>query len=197
MTTTLRFALSAASAIALALAVSACTATDSTTPEPDSASTIADADLDELAELGARDLIAALEATPIEQRRTDLRASIEPDRVLLSAGDREIAVPIPEDQHYLSIAPYVSSTHECFFHSLTTCTGELGGQDVSVRIVDDETGEVYVDESGALHDNGFIGFWLPADRTTTVTVTTSDGEGSATVSTGDEDLTCLTSLQIA
>jgi hypothetical protein len=45
----------------------------------------------------------------------------------------------------------VSNTHDCYFHSLTTCTGELGGQQVTVLIVDDETGEVYVDESSLLH----------------------------------------------
>lgn len=201
MTTTPRSLLLAASAIVLALTASGCSGDDSTnsaaTSPPAAAETGAEASLDELAALGAHDLIATLEATPVAQRRADLRASVQPDHVLLSSGSEEIAVPIPDGEHYLSIAPYVSTTHDCYFHSLTTCTGELGGERVTVRVVDDETGEVYVDESGELHDNGFIGVWLPSGRTATVTVTSDDGTGSVTVSTGDEDLTCLTELQLA
>ncbi len=207
MTTTRRTILLAASTLGLVLGVTACTAADpapavpsaattSTTPTTAQGSGSARGDLDALAALGAQELVATLEATPVAERRTDLGASVRPDEVLLSSDGAEVAVPVPDGQHYLSIAPYVTSRHDCFFHSLTTCTGELGGEDVTVRIVDDETGKVYVDESGPLQDNGFIGFWLPADRTATVTVESADGEGSATVSTGDEDLTCLTDLQL-
>jgi hypothetical protein len=220
MTTTRRPALAAA-VIAAALALAGCTSDEpapdaapaSTAPastadptSPDDAdpvmsvdpATLADADLDTLAALGARTLIASLEATPLDQRRTDLRASVRPDAVLLSDGTgAEVSVPVPDGQHYLSIAPYVTGTHECFFHSLTTCTGELGGQQATVRIVDADTGDVYVDTTGPLEDNGFTGFWLPSGRTATVTVTVDGREGTATVSTGAEDLTCLTSLQVA
>lgn len=188
----------AVSAVAVLLSVAACSqATQSpehTGVAPSAAST-SQPGLEDLAALGAQDLIAALEETPLSQRRTDLRASIEPGRVLLTTADDEVAVPI-EGQHYLSIAPYVTNTHECYFHSLTTCTGELGGQDVTIRVVDETTGEVYIDQSGPLEDNGFAGLWLPKDVTATVTVSSTLGEGTALVSTGDEDLTCLTSLQL-
>lgn len=221
MTTTRRSALAAA-AIVLALALAGCSADDGapdavppTSAAPSSAvppsgdstatgpdlvepATLASADLDTLAALGAETLIASLEATPVDQRRTDLRASVRPDAVLLSdSSGAEVSVPVPEGRHYLSVAPYVTGTHECFFHSLTTCTGELGGEQASVRIVDDESGEVYVDATGPLADNGFSGFWLPTGRTATVTVTVDGRVGTATVSTGEEDLTCLTSLQVA
>jgi hypothetical protein len=220
MTTTRRPADLAAAVISLALALAGCTADD---PAPDAAApsstdaptavaptdgsdpalvvdpaTLADADLDTLAALGAETLIASLEATPLDQRRTDLRASVRPDAVLLSdSTGAEVSVPVPEGKHYLSVAPYVTGTHDCFFHSLTTCTGELGGQQATVRIVDDETGDVYVDTTGPLEDNGFTGFWLPSGRTATVTVTVDGREGTATVRTGEEDLTCLTSLRVA
>jgi hypothetical protein len=220
MTTTRRPAVLAAAVISLALALAGCTADD---PAPDAAAptspdaptavaptdgsdpalvvdpaTLADADLDTLAALGAETLIASLEATPLDQRRTDLRASVRPDAVLLSdSTGAEVSVPVPEGKHYLSVAPYVTGTHDCFFHSLTTCTGELGGQQATVRIVDDETGDVYVDTTGPLEDNGFTGFWLPSGRTATVTVTVDGREGTATVRTGEEDLTCLTSLRVA
>ena len=200
MTTIRRALLLSAAAFALTLTISSCASAEpDATPSPSesgNASAIEDASLEELAALGAEDLIATLEALPVSERPEDLRASIEPDQVLLSADGEELGVPIPEGQHHLAVAPYVSTTHDCYFHSLTTCTGELGGEDVTVRIVDDESGEVYVDEAATLHDSGYIGFWLPEDRTVTVTVTSDDGEGSVTTSTGEEDLTCLTSLQL-
>lgn len=204
MTTTRRptlLAASAATGLALVLALAGCTSSEPEVRVADelatpSASAPADGDLDALAALGAEQLVAQLEATPTAERRTDLTASVRPDGVLLSSAGGEVTVPVPDGQHYLSVAPYVDGTHDCFFHSLTTCTGELGGEEVTVRIVDDASGEVYVDETTTLHDNGFTGFWLPSDVTATVTVTSSDGTGTATVSTGPEDLTCLTSLQL-
>jgi hypothetical protein len=205
MTTTRRptlLAASAATGLALLLALAGCTSPDPAAPDADdlsapSASTPAGEDLDALASLGAQQLVAQLEATPTAERRTDLTASVRPDGVLLSSAEGEVTVPAPDGLHYLSVAPYVTGTHDCFFHSLTTCTGELGGQEVGVRIVDDESGEVYVDETLTLQDNGFTGFWLPSDVTATVTVTSADGTGTATVSTGPDDLTCLTSLRLA
>lgn len=201
MTPRRSLALLAATGLALTLGLSACSATDGTPADPtvrsDETTAPADVDLDALAALGAEDLVATLEATPVTDRRTDLLASVRPGEVLLSSGDQELRVPVPEGQHYLSIAPYVSGTHACFFHSLTTCVGELGGQEVTVQVVDDATGEVYVDETRTLEDNGFAGFWLPSDVTATVTVTAGDRTGSASVATGAEDLTCLTGLRLA
>ncbi|GEL46201.1 CueP family metal-binding protein [Cellulomonas hominis] len=198
MTTTRRPALPALAA-ALLLALTAACSPSPAEPTPTAVATAdASADaLDTYAAMGAEDLIAALEATPLDERPADLLASVRPHEVLLSRDGREVAVPAPEGKHYLSIAPYVSGTHDCFFHSLTTCTGELGGEQVAVTIVDDASGEVYVDETTTLHDNGFAGFWLPDGRTATVTVEADGRAGTATVSTGDEDLTCLTSLRLA
>lgn len=198
MTTTTRRTWLAAALTAATLATAACAPSVS---EPDADSSIATATeaaagLDELTTLGAEELIAALEGTPVDERRDDLMASIKPDRVVLTTADGEAEIAIPEGQHYLSIAPFVTSTHECYFHSLTTCTGELGGEDVALRIVDSETGEVYLDQSATLEDNGFTGVWLPADITATVTITSDRGTGHAQIATDDDDLTCLTGLQL-
>ncbi|GMA34464.1 CueP family metal-binding protein [Demequina litorisediminis] len=70
---------------------------------------------------------------------------------------------MPDDAFYVSLAPYVDTTHECYFHSLTTCTGEMQGEDIDVTVTDVETGEVLVDEAMTTFDNGFVGLWLPRD----------------------------------
>lgn len=182
-------------ALAAALAIAGCTGPASD-PNVTSAEAAPHASLDELADMSAVDLIAALEQTGLDDRRTDLIASVHPNQVVLTAGQQEITVPIPEGQHYLSIAPSINQTHECYFHSLTTCTGELGGQDVTIEIVDATTGEVYIDQEQPLEENGFAGVWLPQDITAAVTITSEHREGTARISTGDDDLTCLTSLQL-
>ena len=57
------------------------------------------------------------------------------------------------------------ASHDCFYHSLTTCLGELDNEDIQVTITDEGTGEALVDEATTTFDNGFIGFWLPDDAT--------------------------------
>lgn len=183
---------------AVALATTACSpaASDQDADTSIPAATEAGAGMDELAALDAEELIAALERAPLDERREDLMASVQPDRVVLTTANGQAEIPIPEGQHYLSIAPFVTSTHECYYHSLTTCTGELGGAEIALRIVDDQTGEVYIDQTAPLEDNGFTGVWLPTDITATVTVTSDHGTGHTQIATGDDALTCLTSLQL-
>ena len=69
----------------------------------------------------------------------------------------ESQVELPDGQFYLSVAPYVSRTHECYYHSLTTCTGELADQIVDVTIVD-SAGKTLVDGPARTYANGFVGF---------------------------------------
>ena len=64
---------------------------------------------------------------------------------VVSAGSEEYSLGIREDRFYLSVAPYVDQTHDCFHHSLTTCKGELTSTDVQVQIVDVTNDEVLVD----------------------------------------------------
>lgn len=47
------------------------------------------------------------------------------------------------------------ASHGCFYHSLTTCLGELDNEDIQVTITDEATGEALVDEATTTFDNGF------------------------------------------
>lgn len=141
-------------------------------------------------------IIDHLDRMPVADRPTDLMASVRADQLLLTDAEQELAVPLGEDRFYLSVAPYVDQTHECFYHSLTTCRGELANQDVGVRIIDDATGEVLVDEQVTTFDNGFVGFWLPRDVEGTIEVTHDGLTGQRVFSSDDEGATCLTTLQL-
>lgn len=149
--------------------------------------------------LDPEEIVDHLDLLPVEERPTDLVASVRPDVLVVSEGPegQEIELDLPEDRFYLSMAPYVEHTHECFHHSLTSCLGELRGEEVAVTITDDSDDSVLVEETGRTFDNGFVGYWLPSGIDATVTVEYEDFSGSTQVSTGADDPTCLTSLELS
>ena len=146
----------------------------------------------------AHEIIDRLEALPVTERPQNLIASVTATSLQLrdDAG-REAEQPLPEDLFYLSVAPFVETTHECDFHSLTTCRGELRSREITVSMVDSSTGETLEEGPRTTHDNGFIGFWLPRGITADLTCSLEDYTGTAPISTqAEDDLTCLTGLQL-
>lgn len=199
-----RSALAAAVLLTLTLTGCGSTADDSTTPRVASSSPVAEAllaDFD-LAGLDAVQIVDRLDRLGGNDRPADLLASVRPEELVLTATDadgteRELALPITGDRFYLSVAPYVEQTHECFHHSLTTCQGELGGEQIDVQIVDEASGEVLVDGTHKVFDNGFVGFWLPRDIEGTLRISYDGVQGETSFGTGEDDPTCLTTVQLA
>ena len=150
-----------------------------------------------LADLAAPDLIDALDRLPVDQRPQGVMASVRPTELLVAGpGEAEpTAIPIDGDAFYLSFAPWVTGTHECYFHSLTTCQGELGGEEITVTITSAD-GDVLVDETTTTFANGFVGYWLPRDIEATLEVTYGDLSGTAEIGTGPDDATCVTTLRM-
>jgi hypothetical protein len=150
-----------------------------------------------LQELDGRELIERLDALPVDARPAGLIASVRPDAVLVSEDDGpEIAVPLPDDEFYLSVAPYVGSTHDCYFHSLTTCLGELRDQPIRVLATNRTDGAVLADSTTRTYDNGFVGLWLPRDIEADVVIEYSGRTGRTTVGTGPDDPTCITTVDL-
>ena len=152
-----------------------------------------------LEDLDAAEIVDALDQTPVAERPDDLLASVRPSEVVFTtASGEETPMALPEDQFYLSFAPYVDQTHDCYFHSLTTCMGELSNEDFDVQIVDADTGETIVDETLSSFDNGFVGVWLPKGIEAELNVEHEGKSGSVDISTiSDDDATCLTTLQLS
>ena len=146
--------------------------------------------------MSAAQIIDRLDRLGGSDRPTDLTASVRPDQLELSAGDDQLRLPLPEDRFYLSVAPYVDQTHDCFYHSLTTCTGELSGRDIRVQVVDGD-GSVLLDDTRTTFANGFVGLWLPRDITGTLRVSYDGKVGRTGFSTGPKAATCLTTLRLA
>ena len=150
----------------------------------------------DLADMEVTDMIDRLDRLGVAERSSDYMASIRPDELVLTDGEQEVALPMPQDSFYLSIAPYVDQTHDCFYHSLTTCQGELINEDLEVRITDKATGEVLVDQTVTTYENGFAGFWLPREVDGSIEVTYGGQAGAVDFSTNDDGATCLTTLQL-
>ncbi|MHA6513826.1 CueP family metal-binding protein [Tessaracoccus sp. Z1128] len=141
-----------------------------------------------------REVVEALDQLDAP-RPLPLAASVRYDEVLLSDGTTEAAMPLDGDGFYLSMAPYETTTHECYFHNLGTCRGELADEDVHVTITTDD-GEVLVDEDATTYANGFVGFWIPKDVEGTVVVTKDGQRAESRFSSDSEGPTCLTTLQL-
>ncbi|EHR59189.1 CueP family metal-binding protein [Saccharomonospora cyanea] len=190
----------AAGALLLALAGCSTTApeTDQASPGAPTVTTDKAAFLAEhgLEGMDGAQIIDHLDQVPLAQRSTDLMASVRADHLLLADAEREFTIPLPEDRFYLAVAPYVDHTHECYYHSLTTCRGELAGEELRIRIVDDATGETLVEEQVTTFDNGFVGFWLPQGVNGTIEAGYQGRTGRSAFSTTDEGATCLTTLQL-
>ncbi len=152
-----------------------------------------------LAGLDAREIIDRLDTMPTDKRPDDLFVSIRPNELILTdAAQLETTLPMPDDQFYVSIAPYKDQTHDCYFHSLTTCTGEIQNADVAMLVTDADSGEILVDETLTTFDNGFVGLWLPRDIDVTVAIE-YDGLSSTTdlSTSSDDDATCVTTMQLS
>ena len=150
-----------------------------------------------LSGLDARQVIERLDTMPVADRPTDLLASVQPEALVLTDDqERETRLPLPEDEVYISIAPYQDQTHDCYFHSLTTCLGELASEEVQVTLTGAD-GEVIIDEARQTYDNGFIGLWVPRDTDVTLTIAHEGQEANARISTmNDDDATCITTMRL-
>lgn len=121
----------------------------------------------------------------------DLSSSINGKMLTLTDGKQTVSLDLPKDEFYLSFAPYLTHTHPCQFHSLSSCRGELVNVPVVTKIVASD-GEVLVDQTLMSMANGFIGVWLPKGLEATVTVTYDGKTATAPISTHADSATCLT-----
>ena len=125
----------------------------------------------------------------------DVTASITSHELIVADNGKETSFDLPSEEFFVSIAPFVEVTHECAIHSLTGCQGELVGKDFAVHI-EDEEGNVVLDETIASLENGFIDLWLPRDQTFQVKIEHDGKTVESEISTFKGDNTCITTMQL-
>jgi hypothetical protein len=126
----------------------------------------------------------------------DVSASITSHELIVTNSNKEeTTYELPEEEFFVSIAPFIETTHECAIHSLTGCQGELVEKEFDVYI-QDEAGNVVVDETMTSFANGFIDLWLPRDKTYTVKIGYDGKTAESELSTFEGDNTCVTTMQL-
>lgn len=176
-------------AVVTVVVLAGCAASPQPSPQPEF---LSENGLDGLT---GQEIVERLDAST-DARPLPFSASVREENVILSDGTVEVSVPLPQDSYYVAVAPYLTSTHECYYHSLATCQGELTGEQVRITITGDD-GTVLVDQTATTYTNGFVGFWLPRDIAGTIEVSFEDYTGTVPFSTSDGSPTCITTLQLA
>lgn len=147
-----------------------------------------------VANMDEKTMIETLDARLDEP--SGVSASLRPDQLVLTKGSTTQTIALTSDSYYLSVAPYIQMTHECFNHNLTSCKGELTDK-VMHFVVTQDDGTVLFDQSVKTMDNGFYGLWLPRNIQGTIQVTMEGYSGSIAFATTSSSATCLTSLQLS
>ncbi len=123
-------------------------------------------------------------------------ASITSSQLIVTNTDAsEEIYDLLEDDFFVSIAPYIETTHPCSNHSLTGCRGEMAEEEFAV-LIEDTQGNVIIDQTFISQANGFIDFWLPRDRTYRVTIAHDGKSQESEISTFLNDNTCITTMQL-
>lgn len=135
------------------------------------------------------EVVQLLESGAIDA--TGLTAFINSEELNLQTKKDSITLKLPESMFYLSFAPYITSSHVCQTHYLTSCQGEMKNQAFSVKVVL-EDGTVYLEKELVSENNGFVGLWLPKDIKGVLHINFEDMHVSSSISTYEEDPTCLT-----
>ena len=192
-------------AIGMIVALSGCSdAASNPAPEPAPAVTTdltVDKILNEtgLEDLSVEEIINKLDKISLTDRSKEFTASVRHDEIIFgdaSTGQEVGTLEISGDKQYVSFAPYVEETHDCYYHSLTTCVGELSDEEMHLTIVNDTTDETVIDENIRTFDNGFYGVWLDKDESYTVTFEYDDYSGTGTYTTDEDSATCVSDLQL-
>jgi len=115
--------------------------------------------------------------------------------VVTNANSKSVSYQLPEDEFFVSIAPYIEHTHECAIHNLTGCQGELANKEMDVYIEDAE-GRTVLDQTMTTYANGFLDLWLPRNQKYRITITYDGKTATSEFSTFENDKTCITTIRL-
>lgn len=140
--------------------------------------------------------IKALVQEYTSRTKTAESASITSKELIVTdTNAKPVTYNLPDNEFFVSIAPYVDKTHPCAIHSLTGCQGEMVEKEFNVNIIDTE-GNKIIDETIKSQSNGFIDLWLPRDKTYHVTIEHGGKTAEADISTFETDDTCISTMQL-
>lgn len=149
---------------------------------------------DEVAAWTAEQAIEA--ANTWRQRGFPIRTSVTDQAFEAVWPDgRRVRLPLPPDRMYVAVAPYLTRTHPCRFHSISGCQGELAGRTVEVTVRDEQGRRLWQRTLTTL-PNGFVELWLPRGHSLRVAVRMGELQGEGSILTQPGAPTCITTIRL-
>lgn len=115
--------------------------------------------------------------------------------MVINEDSTETVYRLPDDEFFVSIAPFVNETHPCAIHNLASCRGEMANEEFDVYI-EDHDGNVVMDETIKSQPNGFIDLWIPRDKELKVKISHDGKTAESDISSFEKDDTCITTMQL-
>lgn len=144
--------------------------------------------------LSVKEMVEKLDR--IDTEKPDLSATVTSRKLILADTVSAYDFDLPENEFYLSVAPYETTTHPCSIHSLISCNGEKKNETFTVLVTNVDTDETILENTYLTGAKGFFGLWLPRNVNATLTVSQETLSASGSVTTFDGDPTCLTTLHL-
>jgi hypothetical protein len=103
---------------------------------------------------------------------------------------------LPVDSLYIAVAPYITNTHTCATHYISSCDAELKSKSFNVVAKDSSSGVIYFDKTLESLNNGFIELWLPRNKTIHLHIVYNNLNTDGYITTTDNSNTCITTMQL-
>ncbi len=151
-----------------------------------------DDDYNKISKLAIKDAVVL--ANQWRQEGKNIKSFIDAEVLTVEFTDgRKIEKSLPSDEMYVAIAPYISETHTCATHYISTCKAELTDKSFDIMIKDSNNEIIQQGEIKSL-DNGFFELWLPRNKTLDISVSFENKTATAVIKTGNDDKTCITTM---
>ncbi|MGF9698629.1 MULTISPECIES: CueP family metal-binding protein [Paenibacillus] len=140
-----------------------------------------------------KELVYDISTGKVETKSASINAT---QLVVTGKDDQTTTYNLPDEEFFLSIAPYVEQTHPCAIHSLTGCQGEMKNEEFQVTLHDSEGNTYMKDEPMKTGKNGFMDLWVPRNRTYLIRVVHDGKVAESQLSTYEQDNTCITTMEL-
>ncbi len=129
-------------------------------------------------------------------QRAKVQSFVTPEAVNFSFdGEKTVKIALPKDRMVIAIAPYLTYTHPCKTHYMSSCRGELTQTPVRV-VAKTQDGKVIYQGINNTLENGFLELWLPRNLSLQVTLETQGRSATGPIATFNNSDTCVTTFQL-
>ncbi|MBI5324455.1 MAG: CueP family metal-binding protein [Ignavibacteriae bacterium] len=128
--------------------------------------------------------------------KSKISSHVTPIELIVEFPDgRKVKKPLPSNEMYVAIAPYIENTHDCSTHYPSSCDGELKLQTFAVT-VKDSLGNIIYGGNQTTMKNGFFELWLPRNLNITLQIAYNSLYGDEIIGTFDKNKTCITTVKL-